>query len=396
MANSKDNKSNPKNEPGLFDNGTVEHDVDTNISLSLDPIDANDVADERVLSNDNVEIKPNEKMTLESNEQAQAQTVHQIQSNNTNSMQIESSSFQGIEDALKEIIKDRKRSRRMSRLYRFVIAGIVAFFIYSMFAASNLSTTPLKPHTALVNLKGLILEDGDINAASTLRSIRKAYENKFSKGIVLYINSPGGSPVQSQEIYDGINRLKAEYPDKPLYAVIGDIGASGGYYIAAAADTIYSAPASIVGSIGVRMDSFGVTGLIEKAGIERRSYTAGENKALLDPFLPENEEHKEHIQKMLDGVHQQFINAVMQSRESKLKGDRLELFSGLIWNGEQAKEVGLIDDFRYVQDVADKDIGESSIVDYTEEKDVLTRLTQQVSLSALMNKLMTENHTVLR
>jgi protease-4 len=196
--------------------------------------------------------------------------------------------------------------------------------------------------------------------------------------VILRINSPGGSPVQSGYIYDEIRRLREENPDTPLYAVVTDICASGGYYIASAADKIYADKASIVGSIGVRMDNFGFVDAMQKLGIERRTLTAGENKALLDPFMPENEETKAHMQSMLGEIHQQFINAVKEGRGDRLDTSVEGLFSGLIWTGEAAVKNGLVDELASASYVAREVIGEETVVDYTVQEDILERFAQRL------------------
>jgi len=198
--------------------------------------------------------------------------------------------------------------------------------------------------------------------------------------VILRINSPGGTPVQAGYIYDEIVRLRKLYPDIPLYAVISDMCASGGYYVASAADKIYADKASIVGSIGVRMDNFGFVGTIDKLGIERRTLTAGANKALMDPFLPVDIEQQKHLQNMLDNIHQQFIDAVKKGRGDRIKDDK-QLFSGLIWTGEESLKLGLVDELGSAGYVAREVIGAEDIVEYTVTEDLFERLASRVGTS---------------
>jgi protease-4 len=206
-------------------------------------------------------------------------------------------------------------------------------------------------HTALVKLSGVIADDEPGGSKNVLSGLRKAFEHEDTAGIVIEINSPGGSPVQSAYIFDEIMRLKQEHESVPVYAVVTDIAASGGYFVAAAADRIYVNKSSLVGSIGVRLDAFGFVDMMKKLGIERRLLTAGDNKALFDPFLPEQQQQKDHLQAMLNQVHGHFIDAVKQGR-----GDRLDetqdLFSGLIWSGEQSVKLGLADAYGTTRSVA--------------------------------------------
>ena len=235
-------------------------------------------------------------------------------------------------------------------------------------------------HTAVVRLSGLIT-DGESAAADTVFSgLKKAFEHDDTAGVVIEINSPGGSPVQAGYIFDEIMRLKAKHPSVPVYAVVSDIAASGGYYVAAAADRIYVSKSSLVGSIGVRLDGFGFVGLMEKLGVERRLLTAGENKGIFDPFLPEKEKEKAHLQNMLDQVHGHFIDAVKQGRGDRL-GDNPELFSGLIWSGEQSIKLGLADDYGTTQSVA-RELEAEEIIDFTPKTDLLNRIADRIGASA--------------
>ncbi|GAB1393264.1 S49 family peptidase [Rhodocyclaceae bacterium] len=219
-------------------------------------------------------------------------------------------------------------------------------------------------HTALVEMHGVIQSKGDANADDIVSALQSAFDDKHAAGVILRINSPGGSPVQAGIITDEIKRLRGKHPDKPLYVVVEDICASGGYYVASAADKIYVDKASIVGSIGVLMDGFGFTGSMDKLGVERRLLTAGENKGFLDPFSPQNGRHKEHAQGMLNDIHQQFIDVVRKGRGTRLK-ETPDMFSGLMWTGAKSVELGLADGLGTVDSVAREVIQAEDIRDYT-------------------------------
>ena len=232
-------------------------------------------------------------------------------------------------------------------------------------------------HTALVEINGLIAPGTDASAEKISNALNSAFKDKNTQGVVLRINSPGGSPVQAQTIYDEMRRLRQKYPNIPLYAVVEDLCASGGYYAAAAADRIYVSRASIVGSIGVRMDGFGVTGLMEKLGIERRLLTAGDNKGMLDPFLPLEERHKEYAQALMNEIHQQFIVAVREGRGKRLK-EAPEIFSGLIWSGSRSIELGLADALGSLDHVAREVIKAEDIVDYTQKENIAEKFARRL------------------
>jgi len=279
-------------------------------------------------------------------------------------------------------LTEQRRSRRWRIFF------LMLFFVYLFglpFIFSNgidiSKVERIGKHTALVELEGIISSESDASADKVVTALRDAFEDKDTAGVILRINSPGGSPVQSSYIYREIKRLREEYPDIPLYSVITDLCASGGYYVAVGADKIYANESSIVGSIGVIMNSFGFHEAIKKLGIERRALTAGKNKALLDPFAPLKEEETTHLQIMLDDIHAQFIQTVKEGRKDKLTGDDDELFNGLIWTGEKAKELGLIDDFASAGQVARDVIGEEEIVDFTAKKDLLDRLSDRLGVS---------------
>ncbi|MCB1766376.1 MAG: signal peptide peptidase SppA, partial [Candidatus Competibacteraceae bacterium] len=243
------------------------------------------------------------------------------------------------------------------------------------------ATASAKRHTALVRVEGLIASSTEASAKNLIGALRKAFKDNNTVGVILQINSPGGSPVQAGEIYDEIWKLREQYPKIPVHAVVSDVCASGGYYIAAAAQNIYANQASIVGSIGVRMDSFGFTEAIAKLGVERRAYAAGVNKDFLDPFKPVNPDEVQHLQGMLDAIHQQFITAVKKGRGERLK-DQPEIFSGLMWTGAQGVELGLVDALGSARYVAEEVIGEKTILDYTQHTGWIERLLDEVEASA--------------
>jgi protease-4 len=276
-------------------------------------------------------------------------------------------------------LREQRRARRWGIFFKSLTFAYIAGIIYMYGDASNLSSAGLhEKHTAVIELNGVISDKDEANADSIITALREAFESDNAAGVILRINSPGGSPVQSGYIYDEMRRLRKENPDTPLYAVVTDVCASGGYYIASAADKIYADKASIVGSIGVRMDNFGFVDAMNKLGIERRLLTAGENKALLDPFLPENENAKAHMQTMLTEIHQQFIESVKQGRGDRLDTSVEGIFSGLIWTGEAAVEIGLVDELASSSYVAREVIGEETIVNYTVEEDILERFANSL------------------
>ena len=235
-------------------------------------------------------------------------------------------------------------------------------------------------HTALVSLRGVIDADGDASAEKINDSLDAAFKDNATAAVILRINSPGGSPVQAGMINDEIKRLRAEYPDKPLYVVVDEVCASGGYYAAAAADQIFVDKASIVGSIGVLSDGFGFTGTMEKLGVQRRLQTAGKYKGLGDPFSPESDEQKAHLQTMLDEIHRQFIKVVRDGRGKRLK-ESPDLFTGLFWTGAQSIELGLADGFGTVESVARDVVKAEVVVDYTEKQSISERFARKLGAS---------------
>ncbi|MGB5678918.1 MAG: signal peptide peptidase SppA [Gammaproteobacteria bacterium] len=277
-------------------------------------------------------------------------------------------------------LKEQKRARRWSIFFKFLVFAYITFVLF-MFTEPDISKAKLaQKHSALVELQGIIAEDETASADNIVSALRSAFEDEQTEGVILRINSPGGTPVQAGYIYDEIVRLREKYPDTLLYAVVSDMAASGGYYVASAADEIYASESSIVGSIGVRMDSFGVVDAMEKLGVESRTLTAGENKALLDPFSPVNEKAKVHLQAMIDEIHQLFIHAVKKGRGDRLK-EFDDLFTGLIWTGKEALEFGLIDNIGSASYVAREVIGAEDIVEYSVEVNVLERPVDRLGAS---------------
>ncbi len=232
-------------------------------------------------------------------------------------------------------------------------------------------------HTALINLRGTIDAGGDASADKINGALQSAFEDKGTAGVIMRINSPGGSPVQSGIVYDEIRRLRTKYPQIPLYVVVEDVCASGGYYIASAADKIFVDKASIVGSIGVLMDGFGFTGTMEKLGVERRLLTAGVNKGFLDPFSPQDEKQKDHAQVLLGEIHRQFIEVVRKGRGTRLK-ETPDMFSGLMWTGSQSIKMGLADDFGTVDSVARDLIKAETILDYSVKENIAERFAKRL------------------
>ncbi|WP_096669346.1 S49 family peptidase [Polaromonas sp. AET17H-212] len=271
-------------------------------------------------------------------------------------------------------LNEQKATRRWKT---FVRLSWLAFFVFLVWFAMHRSTATSvsTPHTAVVELKGEIADGADASAEFINAALRAAFEDEGAKAVVLLINSPGGSPVQAGMMNDEIVRLKAKHK-KPVYAVVGETCASAAYYVAASADRIFVDKASIVGSIGVLMDGFGFTGLMDKLGVERRLMTAGENKGFLDPFSPQTDKQRVYAQAMLDQIHQQFITVVKAGRGKRLK-ETPEMFSGLFWTGQQAIELGLADQLGSLDYVAREIVKTEEIIDYTRRENVAERLAKK-------------------
>lgn len=281
-----------------------------------------------------------------------------------------------------DALREQRRGRRWSIFFR------LAFFAYVLvitllllpddFASSGAEE---EMHTAVVRLEGIISSRSEANARKVIKGLKEAFKDENTKAVVLKINSPGGSPVQSGQMHDEILRLRKKYPDTPLYSVIDDICASGGYYVAVAGEKIYADKASIVGSIGVLINGFGFVDAMDKLGVERRLLTAGQHKASLDPFSPVDNDGQVHLQSMLDEIHQQFIEVVKAGRGDRLSDDP-KLFSGLIWSGERGVELGLVDELSSLGSVARDVVGAKKIVDFTIGENYLDRFSRRLGAFA--------------
>lgn len=282
---------------------------------------------------------------------------------------------QALEKLITAIIEEQKSARRWKAFWRLVLLFAVGGIVWFASLQAMTATPTTQPHTALIDIRGEIGAQGETDSVSIIDSLRAAFEDAGALAVVLSIDSPGGSPVQAGLINDEVNRLKALHK-KPVYVVVGDTCASAAYYIAVAADEIYVDKASIVGSIGVLMDGFGFTGLMDKVGVERRLLTAGDNKGFLDPFSPQTEKQRAHALAMLSEIHQQFIAVVKNGRGNRLK-ETPEMFSGLFWSGAQSVEMGLADGLGSVDYVAREIVKAEEIVDYTRRDNVAERLAKR-------------------
>jgi protease-4 len=283
------------------------------------------------------------------------------------------------EQFARDMLRERRSDRRWRIFFRLSWLLLMIVVAFAVLATRNHATAPTGPHTALIEVRGEISEHAEASAENLLPGLKTAFEDVNAKAIVLRINSPGGSPVQAGIINDEIRRLKALHRKK-VYAVVEESCASAAYYIAVAADEIYADKASIVGSIGVLMDSFGATGLLDKLGVERRLLTSGANKGIGDPFSPLSPQQRAYIQSMLDQIHQQFIGVVKQGRGTRLK-ETPDTFSGLFWNGEQAQRMGLIDHLGNLDHVAREVVKAEELVDYTPKENVAERLAKKFGAS---------------
>ena len=282
-----------------------------------------------------------------------------------------------LEKLATEALAEQRRGRRWGiffKLLGFTYLAVVLFLALDLGQGDKVAEG--EKFTALVNLNGVIKASGDANAEHVIGSLQAAFEDKHTAGVILRINSPGGSPVQSGIINDEMRRLRVKYPDIPLHVVVEDVCASGGYYVAVAADQIFVDKASIVGSIGVLMDGFGFTGTMEKLGVERRLLTAGVSKGFLDPFSPQNESDKEHAKLMLGEIHQQFIDVVRKGRGKRLK-ESPEMFSGLMWSGARSIELGLADGYGTVDSVARDVIKASEVRDFSVKQNFAEKFAKQ-------------------
>jgi protease-4 len=291
-----------------------------------------------------------------------------------------------IEKIATEALREQKRARRWGIFWKLLTFAYVTVVLAMAFDWKSAGEGMGERHTALVEVQGVIAPGTDASAEKVNLALQAAFKDKNTQGVVLRINSPGGSPVQAQSIFDEIKRLRLKHPEIPLYAVVEDLCASGGYYVAAAADKIFVAKGSIVGSIGVRMDNFGVVGLMEKLGVERRLITAGKNKAMLDPFLPLDESHKQIAVDLINEIHAQFIAAVKDGRGKRLK-ETPDMFSGLIWTGAKSVELGLADGFGGLDYVAREVVKAEDIVDYTQKENIAEKFARRFGAGAMSSLL---------
>jgi protease IV len=272
-------------------------------------------------------------------------------------------------------LREQRAARRWRIGFRFLWLGYFVAIAWFIFGSIRMTETSHGPHTALIEVSGAIASDSEANAQDISEAMAAAFADPDAKAVVLLINSPGGSPVQAGIIHDEILRLKALH-SKPVYAVVEETCASAAYYIAAATDNIYVDKASLVGSIGVLMNGFGFTGLMDKVGVERRLLTAGENKGFLDPFSPESPEQRAMAQDMLDEIHAQFIGVVERGRGDRLKRTE-DIFSGKVWSGESAVRLGLADGMANLNEVARDVVQAETIIDYTARENVAERLARR-------------------
>jgi protease-4 len=288
-----------------------------------------------------------------------------------------------VEKLASDALIERRRARRWGIFFKFLTFAYLVVVLVALFP-DEWSDTAMgkKEHTALVELDGVIAADEKASADIVVTGLRDAFEDENTKAVILRINSPGGSPVQSSDIHKEILRLREKYPEIPLYAVVTDVCASGGYYVAAAADKIFVNESSVIGSIGVLMNGFGFVEAMDELGIERRLMTAGEHKGILDPFSPMTEFDKAHADRLLGSLHQAFIDAVKTGRGDRLKGEDAELFSGLFWGGEEGIELGLADALGSAGHVAREVVGVEEIVDFTAKEDPFERLAKRFGAAA--------------
>jgi protease IV len=280
-------------------------------------------------------------------------------------------------------LKEQRRARRWGIFFKVLTFAYLTFILVLAVDWKSRGETGAggKKHTAMVEVSGVIAPGTDASAERVTSALQAAFKDKNTQGVVVRCNSPGGSPVQAQTIYDEMRRLRKQYPDIPLYTVVEDVCASGGYFVAVGADRIFVSKASIVGSVGVLMNGFGFTGLMEKLGVERRLITAGENKGMLDPFSPMTDKDVEHARQLMGDIHQQFIAVVREGRGKRLK-ESTDTFSGLIWTGQKSVELGLADGFGSLESVARDVVKAEDIVDFSARESVVERFARRFGASA--------------
>ena len=278
-------------------------------------------------------------------------------------------------------LKEQRRARLWGIFFKLLTFAYITFILMMVVDwKGRAELAGGKKHTAMVELSGLIAPGSDASAEKITAALQAAFKDKNTQGVIIRINSPGGSPVQSQTIYDEMRRLRKKYPDIPLYAVVEDICASGGYFVAAGADRIYVSKSSVIGSIGVLMNGFGFSGLMEKLGVDRRLITAGENKGMLDPFSPVNDKDVEHARLLVKDIHQQFISVVREGRGKRLK-ETPDMFSGLIWTGQMSIELGLADGLGSLESVARDVVKAEDIVDYSQKENFAEKIARRFGAS---------------
>ncbi len=287
-----------------------------------------------------------------------------------------------IEKLALAAVTEQTRARRWGIFFKsLMFLYLIALFAVAMYPKiSQDFGVDSKDHTAVIDVVGMIAEGKEANADSIIESLRNAVKNEHTKGIILHANSPGGSPVQSSYVYEEIRKIKKEHPSLPVYAVVSDICASGCYFIVSASDKIFVNPSSLVGSIGVLMDGFGFVDVMQKLGVERRLFTAGAHKAMLDPFSPSKEDETYYVQSLLNQVHQQFIGAVKAGRGDRLK-ENPELFSGLVWTGEEGVKLGIVDAVGNQDYVAKELIGAETLVDFSRQEHLLDKIAGKLGAS---------------
>jgi len=279
-------------------------------------------------------------------------------------------------------LKEQRRARLWGIFFKLLtFAYITLLLLFAIDWKERAELAAGRKHTAMVEVSGLIAPGTDASAEKINSALLAAFKDRNTQGVVVRINSPGGSPVQAQTIYDEMRRLRKVYPNIPLYAVVEDVCASGGYFVAAGADRIYVGKASIVGSIGVLMNGFGFTGLMDKLGVERRLITAGENKGMLDPFSPMQEQDRRYAKAMVDDIHQQFIGVVREGRGKRLK-ETPDMFSGLIWTGQKSIDLGLADGIGSIEYVAREVVKAELIVDFTQKENLAEKFARRFGAGA--------------
>jgi len=278
-------------------------------------------------------------------------------------------------------LKEQRRTRLWGIFFKLLTFAYITVVLLAAFDWTGREVTGARKHTAMVEVSGLIAPGAGASAERINSALLEAFKDSNTQGVVVRINSPGGSPVQAQTIYDEMRRLRKKYPDIPLYAVVEDVCASGGYFVAAGADRIYVGKASIVGSIGVLMNGFGFTGLMDKLGVERRLITAGKNKGMLDPFSPVDENDVKHVREMVDDIHKQFIAVVREGRGQRLK-ETPDMFSGLIWTGQKSIDLGLADAVGSMEYVAREVIKAELIVDFTKKENIAEKFARRFGAGA--------------